>query len=311
MSPKVSIILPYYEGLRWLPRAVESVRQQTEKAWELIVVDDGSIEDPGPFLQRLDDDRVRLLRINHAGKGAALNHGVGNARGEMVCFIDQDDIMLPVRLTTQLRGSERERHADGVYSDYERRYEGGLLIDQFISWQVTPEEAIHQMAVGRSPVTMQTIMLKKAFYEKLGGFSDNSEITGLDDLEFFVRLFLAQPVMVYAPGVVQGWVLHERNYSKTRDFQEARLHWLTRLADLAQLHPMLEKELKHYRFHSHCMRGMYFLESGCAGYAVPDLFKALRLKPSSLNTCYLLIKALILTTARCFGVNVLAAKINR
>ncbi|HSO60485.1 MAG TPA: glycosyltransferase family A protein [Desulfobacterales bacterium] len=311
MNPNVSVILPYYEGLRWLPRAVESVRQQTEKTWELIVVDDGSEEDPGPFLQRLDDNRVKFFRINHAGKGAALNHGVGNARGEMVCFIDQDDIMLPGRLATQLRGLEHERHADGVYSDYERRHEDGRFIDRFISWQVTPEEAVHQMAVGRGPVTMQTIMLKKAFYEELGGFSNQLELTGLDDLEFFVRLFLSQPVMVYAPGVVQGWVLHERNYSKTRDFQEARLHWLARLAELARLHPMLEKELKHYRFHSHCMRGMYFLETGYPGYAVADLFKALRLNPFSLNTSYLFIKALSLTTAGHFGANVLAPKINR
>jgi hypothetical protein len=111
--------------------------------------------------------------------------------------------------------------------------------------------------------------------------------------------------------VVQGWVLHKSNYSKTRDFQEARLHWLTQLAELARRHPMLEKELKHYRFHSHCMRGMYFLEIGCSGHAVADLFKALRLKPSSLNTCYLFFKSLILTAgARC-GLNVLAPKNNR
>jgi hypothetical protein len=212
--------------------------------------------------------------------------------------------MLPGRIETQLRAFKKEPRADGVYSDYERRHDDGRLIDRFISWQVTPEEAIHLMAVGRNPVTMQTIMLKIAFYEELEGFSDKLELTGLDDLEFFVRLFLSQPVMVYASGVVQGWVLHERNYSKTRDFQEARLHCLTRLADLARLHPMLEKELKHYRFHSHCMRGMYFLETGCAEHAVADLFKALRLKPSSLNTCYLLIKSLTLTTAKRFGVSV-------
>jgi hypothetical protein len=198
-----------------------------------------------------------------------------------------------------------------VYSDYERRHEDGRLIDQIINQQVTAEEAIHLMAVGRSPVTMQTIMLKRAFYEKLGGFSNDLELTGLDDVEFFVRLFLAQPKLVYAPGVVQGWVLHKRNYSRTRDFQKARLHWLTRLAELARRHPMLEKELKHYQFHSYCMRGMYFLETGSAGLAVADLFKALRLKPSSLNTCYLLIKSLVLkSTMRC-GVDVLAPKNNR
>ena len=311
MNPTVSIILPYHEGLRWLPRAVASVRQQTERAWELIVVDDGSEKSPEPFLHRIDDDRVRLLRINHAGKGAALNHGVSNARGDIICFIDQDDIMLPVRLATQLRGLELEPHAHGVYSDYERRHEDGRLIDQIINRQVTAEEAIHLMAVGRSPVTMQTIMLKKAVYEKLGGFSDKSELTGLDDLEFFVRLFLAQPLMVYAPGVVQGWVLHTRNYSKSRDFQEARLHWLTRLAELARHHPMLENELKHYRFHSYCMRGMYFLETGAAEFAVADLFKALRVKPSSLNTGYLLIKSLILTAVVRCGMGLFRPKISR
>jgi glycosyltransferase involved in cell wall biosynthesis len=311
VKPTVSIILPYHEGLQWLPRAVASVRQQTERAWELIVVDDGSQESPEPFLHRIDDDRVRLLGINHAGKGAALNHGVSNARGDIICFIDQDDIMLPVRLATQLRGLALEPHAHGVYSDYERRHEDGRLIDRIINRQVTAEAAIHLMAIGRSPVTMQTIMLKKAVYEELGGFSDTSELTGLDDLEFFVRLFLAQPLMVYAPGVVQGWVLHKNNYSKSRDFQEARLHWLARLAELARHHPMLENELKHYRFHSYCMRGMYFLETGAAGLAVADLFKALRVKPSSLNTGYLLIKSLILAARTRCGVNVLAPKTNR
>jgi glycosyltransferase involved in cell wall biosynthesis len=310
MKPAASIILPYYEGCQWLQRTVASVQQQTEPNWELIVVDDGSETPAAAVIADIGDARIRLLRIPHGGKGRALNRGVAESNGDYVCFIDQDDLMRPGRLENQLCAFKKEPRADGVYSDYERRHDDGRLIDQFISWQVTPEEAIHQMAVGRNPVTMQTIMLKKAFYERLGGFSDKRELTGLDDLEFFVRLFLVQPVMVYAPGVVQGWVLHDRNYSKTRDFQEARLHCLTRLAELAGLHPMLEKELKHYRFHSHCMRGMYFLETGCAGYAVADLFKALRLKPSSLNTYYLLIKSLILTTAKRCGVNVLVPKIN-
>jgi glycosyltransferase involved in cell wall biosynthesis len=308
VRPAVSIILPYHEGLRWLPRAVESVRRQTEAAWELIVVDDGSEESPEPFLQRQDDGRIRLLRIQHAGKGAALNHGVSHARADIICFIDQDDIMRPVRLRRQLRKLGLERRADGVYSDYERRQEDGRLIDTVISRQVTAAQAIHLMAVGRSPVTMQTIMLRKAFYLKLGGFSDQVQLTGLDDLEFFVRLFLAQAVMIYAPGAVQGWTRHERNYSTTRNFQEARLHWLKRLSELARTYPMLRTELKHYRFHSYCMRGMYFLETGAAGLAVADLFKALCVKPASLNTGYLLIKSLIRAAAMRCGVNLLTPK---
>jgi glycosyltransferase involved in cell wall biosynthesis len=304
LSPHtVSIILPYYQGLGWLKRSVESVLAQTETAWELMVVDDGSEVGPEPILERLADERIRLLRIQHAGKGAALNHGVDNARGEFICFIDQDDLMRPSRLATQLGAFAREPLADGVYSDYERRHADGRLIDTVINRQVTAQEAIHLMATGRSPVAMQTIMLKKTFYQKLGGFSPQPDLTGLDDLDFLVRLFLAQPVMKYAPGIVQGWIRHERNYSQTWEFQKARLHWLTRLEELTRSHPALKTELKHYRFHSYCMRGMYFLEAGCSGSAVTELFKALRLKPYSLNTGYLFIKSLSLSAARRFGIN--------
>lgn len=295
MNPKVSIILPYYEGRRWLPRAVESVRQQTEKAWELIVVDDGSEEGPGPFLQRLEDDRVRLLRIDHAGKGAALNHGVGNARGEIICFIDQDDIMLPLRLETQLRGFEHGRHVDGVYSDYERRHEDGRPIDQFISRKATPEETIRLMAVGRSPLTMQTLMVKKSAHARINGFSADPRLTGLDDADFFVRLVLSGAYLSYEPGVVQCWVKHGQNYSGSTMFQTARLQWLKRLEHFAEEHPMLRRELKHFGFHAYSMRGLYFLENGQPGKAVAALRCALKFKPFSTNTVYLLLKAMLVS----------------
>jgi glycosyltransferase involved in cell wall biosynthesis len=297
VNPKVSVILPYYEGLRWLRRTVDSVRRQTEPAWELIIVDDGSSQGPDEALQGLDDVRIRLIRIPHSGKGAALNRGVECARAEAVCFIDQDDLMQPSRLAVQRNRLEREPEADGVYSDYERRHSDGRLIDQVHSRQVTAHEALHLMATGCSPVSMQTLMLTQRCIWRLGGFTEDRRLTGLDDLEFFVRLFLSEPVLVHVPEIVQAWVLHERNYSNGAQFQNAREHCLRRLSDLSLVHPALQKELKHFRAHAHTRRGIHFLETGDPARAVPAFADALRAGPLSLNTYYLFLKSLVLSVS--------------
>lgn len=302
MNPNVSIILPYYEGFPWLQRAVQSVRRQTHEAWELLIVDDGSRHGPERIVAKFHDDRIRLLRIPHAGKGAALNAGVENARSEAVCFLDQDDIMLPQRLERQLGALDRSPLINGVYSDYERRYDSGEFIDRFTSRQAAPGEVLHSLATGRSLFTMQTLMVRKPFVEKAGGFSEDPRLVGLDDVEFFVRLILSDPLLVYTPGVVQCWVLHGQNFSRSDDFQKARLWWLKRLSELAVDHPLLRAEMPRFSFHSRYMRGIYFLENRLPEHAVAEFQKALVLRPVRFNAYYLLLKSLAWCAAKRWGI---------
>jgi len=294
LRPRVSIVLPYYEGRRWLARAVDSIRRQTEPGWELLIVDDGSVDAAPGALYGIHDPRVRWLRIAHAGKGAALNQGVRHARADVICFLDQDDVMLPERLSVQLSGLRRHPAAEGVYSDYERRCEDGHLIDRFISRPVTSAEGLHAMAVGRSPVTMQTLLLRKPALEAVGGFSERPELTGLDDLEFFVRLFLSGAALHYVPGVVQSWTRHERNYSGSASFHDARAHWLDHLNRLAERHPALRPEVRHFRFHARTMRGIHFLGTSRPRAAVREFVPAVLAKPGSPNAYYLLLKSIVL-----------------
>lgn len=289
--PEVSVILPFYDGSAWLPRAIESVRSQQGVRWELIVVDDGSRENPLPIIGARKDRRIRCLRIPHAGKGAALNCGLRHAAAPAVCFLDQDDIMLPGRLSRQMDALERDPALDGVYSDYERRRQDGRIIDRFIPRQVSPGEALHLTSLGRSPVTMQTLLLRKRCIEALGGFNQALELNGLEDVEFFVRLFLAQARLRYVPGAVQAWVRHGGNFSRSSAFQEARLHWLRRLGRLAGHHPGLRREARNFVFHARSMRGLYFLEQGRPREAVGEFLLAARARPLRPNNYYLLLKA--------------------
>ena len=191
-------------------------------------------------------------------------------------------------------GWNAEPEADGVYSDYERRHADGRLIDRVHSRQVTAREALHLMATGRSPVSMQTLVLRKSCIVRLGGFSEDRRLNGLDDLEFFIRLFLAEPLLVHVPEIVQAWVLHDRNYSSGPQFQDAREHCLRRLSELSLCHPALQEELKRFQAHTHTRLGIYFLETGAPARAVPAFSAALQADPFSLNTYYLLLKSIVL-----------------
>jgi glycosyltransferase involved in cell wall biosynthesis len=293
MNPIVSIILPYYMGQRRLIRTVQSVRMQEGVAWELIIVDDGSDKSPGPLLESLQDERIRFFQRPHAGKGATLNKGVQEAMSYIICFIDQDDIMNPGRLTRQHDILAAEPEIDVIYSDYERIHDDGSKIDSFISRQSSPEECLHNMATGAGLVSMQTIMLRKETFWKIGGFSDDIHLTGLDDAEFLTRLFVSNAVLKYVPGIVQKWVEHSDNYSKSAEFQKTRLTLLKHLSDLSDKYPMIQKALPHFRYHAFFMRGLYFLEDRQADKAAKEFIKVIESLPYRWDGYYMLINSLI------------------
>jgi glycosyltransferase involved in cell wall biosynthesis len=99
-----SVILPTYNRMRTLPRAVASALAQDEPNFELIIVDDGSTDGTDEWLRTQTDPRVRVLRSDHnVGPSAARNLGIDAARAPIVAFLDSDDIFRPNRLSASLR----------------------------------------------------------------------------------------------------------------------------------------------------------------------------------------------------------------
>jgi len=297
-GPQVSVILPCYEGERWLRRAIESVTAQAGVFWELVVVDDGSSLSPKEIVQSFRDERIRFYRIPHAGKGAALNRGAAESRAGLLCFLDQDDIMLPGRLCRQVAVFNAEPATEVVYSDYERVTDGGEPIDRFTSRQATGEECLLRMARGSALVSMQTLMLRKNVYEEVGRFSEDPDLSGLDDAEFFTRLFASGVKLRYEPGVVQQWVRHDRNYSAGLPFQDARLAFLKHYTAMAEEVPELKRVLPLFRYNTYYMRGLYYLEHAMPDKACPEFIRAIACGPANGNAYYLLIKACLQAHSR-------------
>jgi hypothetical protein len=101
--PKISVLLPTYSRRHILPRTIASVFAQNEKDFELIIVDDCSVDDTSTYLASLNDPRIRVLRPpNNLGTAGARNLGLEAARADIVALLDDDDVFLERRLSAPL-----------------------------------------------------------------------------------------------------------------------------------------------------------------------------------------------------------------
>ena len=91
--PKVSIIVPVYKVEKYLDRCIQSILNQIEKDWELLLIDDGSPDNSGIICERYAsvDSRIIVYHKTNGGVSSARNLGLDYAKGEWICFIDSDD----------------------------------------------------------------------------------------------------------------------------------------------------------------------------------------------------------------------------
>ena len=100
MTPFFSVVIPVYNRAAALARAIASVCAQSCQDFEILVVDDGSTDNPRAVIDRLEDPRIRFIAQANAGGGAARNTGIAQARGRFVALLDSDDVFLPHHLAS-------------------------------------------------------------------------------------------------------------------------------------------------------------------------------------------------------------------
>ena len=94
---KISIIVPIYNTEQYLPRCIDSILSQSLTDFELLLIDDGSIDGSGAICDAFaeKDNRVRVFHKENGGVSSARNLGLNEAKGEWVCFVDSDDELMP------------------------------------------------------------------------------------------------------------------------------------------------------------------------------------------------------------------------
>lgn len=207
-SPRVSVLLPAFNALATLPRAVACIRAQTFADWELLVVDDGSTDGAAEWMraQAAQEPRLKVISQPHAGIVAALNRGLAAARGEFIARMDADDESLPERLTEQVALFDAKPELGVVGSLVEfagnRAASAGYALHvDWLNTVVTPE----QIALNRfveSPFAHPSVMFRRELVARHGGYRDGDFP---EDYELWLRWLEAGVRMAKVPRVLLRW----------------------------------------------------------------------------------------------------------
>jgi len=184
-EPLVSIIMPAYNASAFIHSSINSVLEQSYLNWELIVVDDGSIDDTSLLVEEIEDHRIRLIRKVNEGVAAARNTGLKIARGEYIGFLDSDDLWLPEKLSEQVAFMESNPEYVFTYTNYSSFIDSN---EEIPNKQLEPfiiEDTKNRLLVFNFIATL-TVIARSSSVRSVGGFDES--LFGPEDWDLWLKL---------------------------------------------------------------------------------------------------------------------------
>lgn len=171
MAP-VSVIIPVYNGEKYIVEALESVLSQTYRGFEIIIVDDGSTDSTPRLIEPyVKGGKIRVVRQDNSGPSRARNRGIAEAGGEYCAFLDSDDVMMPERLKLQVEKMERE-DIGLVYTDLMSFNEKGTVYESKTDFIRPYSGDVLDRLLVENFITTSTVMVKKECFDKAGYFDE-------------------------------------------------------------------------------------------------------------------------------------------
>ena len=163
---QISVILPVFNAERYLAEAIESALTQTYPPLEVIVVDDGSSDGSAALAQRYS--QVRFLTQPHLGVSVARNRGVAAAQGDVLAFLDADDLWLPHKLACQVAALLENPALDMVFGH----------VDEFSSPEIAEqaEPALYHAKQGVAGLIPTTLLIRKSAFVQAGPFEPHWQV---------------------------------------------------------------------------------------------------------------------------------------
>ena len=189
--PMVSVIIPTHNRWPMIAEAVQSVLAQTFKAFELIIVDDGSTDGTAGSLSSCDS-RLKLVSQPQAGVAAARNVGAAMSRGKYIAFLDSDDLWSPTKLAIQADLMERN---SGVHicQTEEIWIRGGVRVNPKARHR-KPSGDIFRRSLELCLVSPSAVMMTKELFNLAGGFDESLPVC--EDYDLWLRIAVGHPVFL-------------------------------------------------------------------------------------------------------------------
>lgn len=208
----ISVVIPVYNRIAFIDRALQSVYGQTRSADEIIVINDGSTDNIGAYIQQQHPE-VRLLNQPHQGVSAARNTGIRAAGGNWISLLDSDDSWQPLKLERQC--DELARNPEySISHTNETWYRNGKVLPQKKKHRKQGGH-IFQHCLPICAISPSSVMVRKTLFDKVGLFDEG--LPACEDYDMWLRVCSQHPVLFIDEALTNKFGGHADQLSQ--------MHW--------------------------------------------------------------------------------------
>jgi len=214
--PLISVIIPVYNGEKYLSRSLQSVFSQDYTHVEVIVVNDGSTDDSPDICKSFPE--THYISQPNQGVAVARNRGIESSTGDYIAFLDQDDCWVPNKLTQQINYLEEHPEMDFVLAKQHVFLEGDTQKPTWLKDTLLDDD--------HAGYHLGTALIRRRVFDRIGLFDSHYRIGS--DSDWFFRAKDADMTMTILPDVLLSKRVHEKNESSHVDKNNKELLKLIR-----------------------------------------------------------------------------------
>ncbi len=206
--------MPAYNSAAYIAESILSVQNQTYKYWELIVVDDGSIDSTVEIVKSIieSDNRIIYLYQKNSKQAAARNNGTRLAKGEWIAFLDSDDIWINTKLQVQYEVI-RQHNPDVVYSAGSYLYENGSTEHYTTKTGIFQGVDFFRILYGENHIPILSVVVKKNIIDNIGLQNENRFFQGCEDWDLLLRIAKTNSIFIGLPDQLFFYRKHSQGTS--------------------------------------------------------------------------------------------------
>jgi glycosyltransferase involved in cell wall biosynthesis len=232
-KPFVSVIISTFNRGWILSEAVDSVLSQDYAPFELVVVDDGSTDDTAEILSAYADPRLRVHFQPNRGVSAARNCGIMHTSGELIAFLDSDDLWLPGKLSAQVQFFQQ--HPDALICQTEEIWIRNKVRVNPKNRHQKPSGDIFRPSLALCLVSPSAVMIRRSLLDEVGLFDES--LPACEDYDLWLRISCKHPVHLMETALIFKRGGHEDQLSRAPSLDRFRIRSIEKLLQAGGLSP--------------------------------------------------------------------------
>lgn len=292
-NPMVSVIIPCYNAVTTISKTLDSLYGQTFRDFEIVVVNDGSTDDSAsiiePYVKKFNGI-LNLINQTNQGQTVAKNVGIKNTMGQLIAFLDSDDIWRPEKLESQVALMQSNPDMGLYYTNAYKINENGDRIGTITALPSYRGKCFSEILL-RNNIVASSVMIRREMIDQVGFFDESLE--ACENWDLWIRTtkvapidFIDRPLTLYR--------VHSGNMSKNLDkMYRSRLKLIDKHLPYQNNNPKLLDQRKNALFFTHISFAKTHIENLELKEARHELLQAAKIRPNEIMCYQLYLKSLL------------------